>query len=76
MAEKLAKPTEYFMTCYKSQERMKNYMKVGGEAIVGQWHDYIAMNFHEIVFDPTPEDRDRILRESAIELVVDNGTEV
>ena len=43
---------------------------------VGEYHDFIAMNLHEIVLDPTPEDCDRILRESACELVVDNVDEL
>ena len=38
------------------------------KAVIGQWHDYIAMNFHECILDPTPEESDRILRESVIEL--------
>jgi hypothetical protein len=33
---------------------------------IGAYHDYIAMNHKEVVFDPTPEDCDRILRESVI----------
>jgi hypothetical protein len=44
--------------------------------VIGQYHDFIAMNLHEVVFDPTLEDCDRILRESACELVVDNVDEV
>lgn len=37
------------------------------EATIGQWHDYTAMNANEVVFDPTPEESDRILRESVVE---------
>lgn len=37
------------------------------EATIDQWHDFIAMNANEVVFDPTPEESDRILRESAVE---------
>ena len=44
------------------------------KVVIGEWHDYIALNLHEVVFDPTPEDCDRILRESAVELVVDKPT--
>ncbi len=42
------------------------------EAHIGQYHDYIATNQNEIVLDPTPEESERILRESAIELEVSN----
>jgi hypothetical protein len=38
------------------------------EAVIGSYHDFIAMNANECVLDPTPEDCDRILRESAIEI--------
>jgi hypothetical protein len=38
--------------------------------VVGEWHDYIATNLHECILDPTPEESDRILRESAVELDV------
>lgn len=41
------------------------------KAVIGEWHHYIALNLHEVVFDPTPEDRDRIFRESAVELAQD-----
>ena len=44
------------------------------KVVIGEWHDYIALNLHEVVFDPTPEDCDRIFRESAVELVVDKPT--
>lgn len=36
------------------------------EATIGQWSDFVAMNAHEIIYDPTPEEVDRILRESEI----------
>ena len=36
------------------------------EAVVGEYHDFIAMNANEIVLDPTPEDNERILRESEL----------
>jgi hypothetical protein len=36
------------------------------EATISEYHDYVAMNANEIVFDPTPEDCDRILKESAL----------
>jgi hypothetical protein len=45
--------------------------KIINRAVIRYYHDYIAMNLHEIVLDPTPEDCDRILRESVCELVVD-----
>jgi hypothetical protein len=38
------------------------------KAVIGQWHDYIAMNQHGYILDPTPEESDRMLRESRIEL--------
>lgn len=45
------------------------------EATIGQWHDFIAMNANEVVFDPTPEESDRILRESAVEFGCDSSPE-
>jgi hypothetical protein len=36
------------------------------EATISEYHDYVAMNANEIVFNPTPEDCDRILKESAL----------
>ena len=39
------------------------------KAVIGQYHDYVAMNAHEIVLDPTPEDCDRIFKESAVTLI-------
>ena len=39
------------------------------DAVIGGYHDYVAMNQHEIVLDPTEEDTERILRESVIELL-------
>jgi hypothetical protein len=59
----------------KRQRRVKSGKRVKQEQYVlgvGEYHDFIAMNLHEIVLDPTPEDCDRIFRESACELVVDN----
>ena len=37
------------------------------QAIIGQWHDYITMNAHECILDPTPEESERIWRESSID---------
>jgi len=34
--------------------------------VISQYHDYIAMNAHECVIDPSPEDVKRILQESEI----------
>jgi hypothetical protein len=42
------------------------------EVHIGQYHDYLAMNAHEMVIDPTPEDCDRILAESAIDIRQDD----
>jgi hypothetical protein len=36
------------------------------KAIIGEYHDYIALNLHEIVLDPTPEESERIWKESQI----------
>jgi hypothetical protein len=41
---------------------------ISTKAEIGQYHDYIATNQYEIVLNPTPEESDRILRESAIEI--------
>jgi hypothetical protein len=38
------------------------------KAVIGQWHDYISMNQYGYILDPTPEESDRMLRESRIEL--------
>jgi hypothetical protein len=38
------------------------------KAVIGQWHDYIAINQYGYILDPTPEESDRMLRESRIEL--------
>lgn len=33
---------------------------------ITSYHDYVVMNAHEVVFDPTPEDSERILREALL----------
>ncbi len=43
-------------------------------AVIGRYHDYIAMNANECIFDPTPEESARILAESAIELVYEGNS--
>ena len=45
------------------------------KAEIGQYHDYVAMNGHEIVLNPTPEESDRILRESAVEIIPQENTD-
>lgn len=42
-------------------------------AVIGQYHDYIAMNANECIFDPTPEESARILAESAITILKDEA---
>jgi hypothetical protein len=49
---------------------MKKRFPLAVIAVIGEWHDYIATNLHECILDPTPEESDRILRESAAELDV------
>jgi len=36
------------------------------EAPMGVYHDFVAMNANECILDPTPEERDRILKESEL----------
>lgn len=35
------------------------------KTVIGEYHDYIALNQYEIVLDPSPEDNERIFYESA-----------
>ena len=46
------------------------------QAVIGQWHDYIAMNLHECILNPTPEESERIWRESSIDLGIIHLTPV
>jgi hypothetical protein len=40
------------------------YKKKIIKVVIGEYHDYVAMNGKETVFDPTSEDCDRLLKES------------
>ena len=57
--------TAYYLNAASSVDALISTIVV---AEIAQYHDYIAMNQNEIVLDPTPEESDRILRESAIEI--------
>ena len=59
--------SEWNETCSQAPCNKSKKLKTV-KAVIGQYHDYVAMNAHEIVLDPTPEDCDRIWRESKVEL--------
>ena len=57
-----------FQLCLGAMSRGSKARAKPVKAVIGQWHDYIAMNQHGYILDPTPEESDRMLRESRIEL--------
>jgi hypothetical protein len=50
----------------RTMARLRELESHSVTATIGQCHDYVAMNLHEIVLDPSPEDCDRIFRESEV----------